>query len=497
MNRTLDTSSLASDLIQGKPVALTFRFPNEDAFLTINALIAKTLSRCNLKFLIDTCITVVREIVLNAIKANAKRVFFKKINLDIHDPAGYKIGMMQFRDMITDFNSIKDEITASAFRITITMIKKDDHISITVNNNASMTNDESDRLRQRIEVGSKDGDFNDMYETVQDASEGAGLGIILSLLLLKNAGFDLSGFVLKSEKESTSIEFRVPLEPRKMTVESEIKLRIIDEIESLPTFPEHIMELQALCDNPESSINAITKKIHTDPSLAADVLKIANSAGFITGKRIESISDAVIIIGMRNLKSILVATASRRILDSRYKRYESIWDHCNRAAFYGRAIAELTGNQKISDQVFIAGLLHDIGKIALLAADETLVAKIGTIAGGKRAGTTAILEEVSIGISHTTIGRMVAEKWNFPEFITAAIDSHHSPMNAPGKYRNTVTLVYLANMLCEIDQQNFDMSFIEMEILESLGLADRGRFHAFAEEIRKRHREHSSSQRKR
>ncbi|MBN1531271.1 MAG: HDOD domain-containing protein [Spirochaetes bacterium] len=493
MITTPDTSVLASDLLAGKAVAVTFKSTNEETFLTINSLIAKILSRCNLKFLIDTCITVVREIVLNAVKANAKRVFFKSSGLDIFNGKSYDRGMAGFRRVITDFQSLREDLTKSPLKITVRFTKNERFIVISVKNTAAMTDDEAARLLQRIDLGLRENDFNEIYEDAHDTAEGAGLGIIISLLLLKNAGLDPRQFRLHRDEQSTSVEFRVPMDPRKPTVESEIKLRIIDEIESLPTFPKHILELQGLCDNPKSNIDAISKKILSDPSLTADVLKISNSAGFISGKRIDNITDAIIIIGLRNLKSILIATATRRILDRRYKRYESIWDHCNKTAFYGRLIAEITGQPRLSEQVFIAGLLHDIGKIALLAADESLAGKIGMTAGRMRVGTTPVLEEVYIGISHTTIGRLVSEKWNFPEFISVAIEHHHTPLSAPEAQRGVVTIVYLANMLCEIEMKNFDMSFIETEILEDLGLRERVRFNEFFAAIQERYERHTSS----
>jgi len=493
MNSPFDTSSMSTDLFSGKTVNIRFQYPSEDSMLAINALIAKILSRSDLKYLIDTCITVVREIILNAFKANAKRVFFTSNGYDIDDKETYTKGMKEFRKMIIDFSGMREVVIESALTIMVKFIKTGRGIVISVKNNIPMLEDEYIRASHRVRLALEHDDFNSIYREAHDSTEGAGLGLIISLLLLKNAGIDPEGFKIKKEKQYTSVEFIVPFDPRKAAAISEFKERIIREVDSLPTFPEHIMELQELCDSPRSNINTISNKILTDPSLTADVLKISNSAGFITGKRIDNISDAVIIIGLKNLKSILIATASRRILDKRYKRYEGIWDHCNRAAFYGRAIAELTGRSRISDQVFIAGLLHDIGKIALLAADDTLAGQIGQMLGTRRPGSTAILEEISTGVSHSTIGRLIAEKWHFPDFITESIAYHHMPLVAPPQFRDIITIVYLANMFCEIEKKNFDMSFIETEILEELGITERNDFDAFLNTIRKRYEIHYSS----
>ena len=81
---------------------------------------------------------------------------------------------------------------------------------------------------------------------------------------------------------------------------------------------------------------------------------------------------------------------------------------------------------------------------------------------------------------------MVAEKWNFPEFITETITHHHSPLDCPEKYRDIITIVYLSNMLCEIEKKNFEMSYIETAILEDMGLTERKDFDGFLDTIKTR-----------
>ena len=483
-NLLIDTSELASDFFDGKKVDIGFQYPTEDIFIAINALVSKILSRKDLHYLIDTSITVIREIVLNALKANAKRIFFKKNNMDINSPVDYNAGMKEFRKMVTNFSNLQNEINNSNLRIVTKFENNENGISVEVYNNINIQDQEHERIAKRLKESKKNIEFNDLYNEFYDSTEGAGLGIILSILLLKNAGINNDFFVINTGENFVKIKLLIPYETRKVAITSEITEKIIEEINSLPTFPEYIMELQHLCDSTNSKIETIANKILMDPSLTADVLKLSNSAGFITGKRIDNINEAIIIIGLKNLKSILLTTASRKILDKRYRKYEKIWDHCNRTAFYARAIAEYIKKPRLSDQLFICGLLHDIGKIVLLASDEKLANQIFSIIGEQRKRSTTVLEEISIGISHTTIGALIAEKWNFPDYLIESIKFHHSPINASKNHRETVMIVYLANMLCEIEKQNFDISFIETKVLEKLKLSDKIKFENFFDTIR-------------
>ena len=175
---------------------------------------------------------------------------------------------------------------------------------------------------------------------------------------------------------------------------------MLDDVDTLPTFPENITELQNLCSKKESTIDAIASKISLDPSLTADVIKLSNSAGFVPGKRIMTIKDAVKIIGLKNLNLILTASAAKTIMQNRYKKFEVIWEHCIRVAYYSTIIAKSKQLGPVSDSAFTAGLLHDIGKIVLMSADDRIIHTISEITRNKQLRSSSILEEISVGISH-------------------------------------------------------------------------------------------------
>jgi putative nucleotidyltransferase with HDIG domain len=364
---------------------------------------------------------------------------------------------------------MKDELFKSKYRITLKFQKTEQGTRIDISNNAKIIGGELDRINFRLVKAVECANFVEAYEKVYDPLEGAGLGIILAVMLLKNAGIGTDKFSIKTENDLVIFTLIIPEELRDTEITSTIKDRLVEEVKSLPTFPEHIMELQALCSNPDTSIDLISKKISMDPSLTADVLRISNTAGFITGKRVTKINEAVMIIGLKNLNAILTAASSKKILDKRYRKFERIWEHCNRTAFYARQIALETRNAAIADSAYIGGLLHDIGKIVLLSTDLELVNQISEIVEDRKLRTSTIVEEVSIGISHSAIGSLIARKWNFPGDLVEAIEYHHSPLNPEVTHREIVITVYLANMFCEIETRNFDFTFIENEVLRMLG----------------------------
>lgn len=489
----LNIAELSAKLEQGEPIDLSFSYPTDSIIKSFNAIFAKVLGRYDIMFLLDTVTTIIREILVNAVKANAKRIYFEKLNLDINDHHDYEEGMKNFKkNVVGNLETIENDLNQSRYRINTVIRAGKDGIEITVINNASILPEELARIYLRMEKAQEYNDFADAYEHIYDDTEGAGLGIVLTTLLLKNSGIDAKSYGIDSDGKVTRSSFTIPFQLKPVPITTEIKTQIIREVKGLPTFPKNILELQTLCRDPESSMGKITGKIMVDPALSADVLKLSNSAGFITGKRVENLNEAVIIIGLKNLSAILTATASRRILDQRYSRFEQIWNHCNRGAFYARQLALRARMGKFVEHSFLAGLLHDFGKIVLLSINAKVTNWIADIVKNRKIRTSTVMEEVSIGISHSAIGEMIARKWNFPDYLVEAIQYHHSPLIASQENRDLVFATYLANMLCGIETKRYHFYFIEDQVLERFGLQKEEDFVRFHDNLKKLYQEETS-----
>jgi len=487
------TSELTSKVLNGEEITINFNFPDNEIMLLINSLVSKILSRINKIFYLDTILTILREMLLNAIKANAKRLFFSKRNFDICNSQDYKNGIIEFKkNVVGKIELMKSELEKSEYEIIFKMKMIDNSLEFKIINNATLTTEELDRIDLRVTAAENADSFTEAYEHVHDDSEGAGLGIVLSILLLRNAGIDSRYFMIKKDKKTVTSSLYLPHRHTSYEKISSIKKTIISEIEHLPTFPENITELQAMCNDSSVSIDEISSKIITDPSLTADLLKISNSAGFITSRRIENINEAIMTIGLNNLIAILTAAAARKIMDSKYKKFGQIWNHCNRVAFYSRFIALETDMSFYAEKAFISGILHDIGKIVLLSITPDLACQLSSIAQSKKIRSSTILEEISIGISHATIGSIIAEKWNFPDYLLDAIKNHHSPLNSKNEFKQVTSIVYLANMLCEIERQRYNFDFIETEVLDIFNFSSENKLLQLHEKLSAQYDRHSS-----
>ena len=476
--KKLNKSKLSEKIANKEPIKITFKYIDEDILMITNSILARVLSNTDQIFLLNSIITILREILVNALKANAKRVFFTKMNLNINDKNDYSNGIIQFKNtVIGEFDQIETDLNNSDYYVESVFRISDRDLSIQVSNNSPILPEEMERIQYRIQKAATVKDFTDAYEDIQDSTEGAGLGIVLTILLLQNMGVEAKNFQISRKNGLTVSTLTIPRLLKPIEVITSIKEKILGEIEGIPTFPENILTLQRLCTDPESSIDEISRRISADPALTTDIIKLSNSAGFVPGKRIETVPAAIMTIGLKNVNAILLASSARRILNERYSTFEQIWNHCNKTAFYARNIALKYRMPDVVEYAYIAGLLHDLGKIILLATDINLTRKIAEIIQDRKvAPSSTVIEEISIGLSHSAIGAMVAERWNFPVYLIEAIRDHHAPLNADTKFRDVVYTVYLANMMCGIESRKYSFPYLEDTVLDYFKLDDPDEF---------------------
>lgn len=484
------TSEFASKIEKGETVGFSFHYFNKDKNLFVSSLTKKILERSDKVFLHDTLISVLKELIVNAVKANSKRYYFQTNNLNISDQLQYSLGMNNFKKYITtEKENIEEKLRSSDLKVELYFKKTPEGTKIFIRNNTPILPFEMKRIQERMQAVKQFTDFTEIYDSIKDESEGEGLGLLLTLFFLKNSGMGEESLSIASNDKVTQSVLTIPRDLKPLEVTNEVYRRILEQIEEIPSFPENVRALQELCRQPDADIRDITGRVTVDPGLTTAVLRLANSAGFISRKKVDSVDDAVKIVGMKNLSAIVAASSAKALMDQKYIHYKEIWTHCNRVAFYAREIAVLTGRGKITDRIFLSAMLHDLGKIVLLASSDTLGKWINEIAQNREMKSSTVIEEISIGISHAAIGEKISRKWNLPDYVTEAIRFHHSPLLASPEYYDIVFITYLANEMCNIEKGKFNFDHLENDVLKVFGISDLESFEAFHSKIVNRYSE--------
>ncbi len=461
-----------------KDFYIQFHHFTKDVEAVITKIIHRYLEEYDIIYMKNPLLAVTKELINNSIKANIKRLYFKLQDLDINKIEDYRRGMETFKsDTFQQENSdIYEKLKQSKLVVRTSFKTSKDFIHISVINNIPILDTELKKVNARITKAYKYNDITEAFEDVIDDSEGAGLGLIMAMMLLKNAGLPPESFKIYRKDDLTIATLSIPqiMSPPEST--REIADAILKEIDELPAFPENIKNIQKLCSTPDASIKEIADNISLDPGLTFSILKLANSAGYVTSKKVDTIEEAVKIIGMKGINTLLLASGVTSIIDSKYKKYEALWKESYKRAFYAQKLSIQLKHEKISDFAYLAGLLADVGRIVLLSIDPDLINRLKNIAGFKGIDDPHLIEEISLGLSHSSLGGIIAKKWNLNNALVKAIEYHHRPYMSPKNLRQLNYIIYLADIFIEIENKKSRFEVIDEDVLDFFNLNDKSTF---------------------
>lgn len=190
-----------------------------------------------------------------------------------------------------------------------------------------------------------------------------------------------------------------------------------------------VQKVLTVLDQPTSSAKDVEGVIRYDQTLASRVLRMANSAFYGFGGKISTISQAVVILGLNTLRAVLVAATANKMMNRKLSAYGledgEFWRHSVLTAIAAKLIAEKL-KWKNPEEAFIAGLLHDLGKLVLdgyLADKKDDFFNLLTNHGMRMDEAEMQL----LGIHHGTVGRKIAQNWNFPLPLQEVLAFHHDP----------------------------------------------------------------------
>lgn len=221
----------------------------------------------------------------------------------------------------------------------------------------------------------------------------------------------------------------------------------------LPSFPAGFARLREVLSNENSSVTDVERTVKYDPTFTANILKMANSAFFRSTQPVETVRQAVALLGRRRLLEIASGAAFARLLPKRLPGYEieasAFWQHCVAAAILSERLAADI-NIPNPDVVFTAALLHDIGKLVISTFLDGRTEEITTSL--RDTGLTSLEAERSLlQTDHAEVGWRILKEWNMPDAIVAAARWHHSPGEIREEPdRRTVMVIHVADGLCHL-----------------------------------------------
>jgi len=224
---------------------------------------------------------------------------------------------------------------------------------------------------------------------------------------------------------------------------------ILEEAENMPALPDIVNKVLEEIDNPNTNAKDMEAIISKDPVLTAKVLKMSNSAYYGYSREIVTLSEAIIILGLDTLKSLVIAASAFKSLNKDYSGYGlskgDLWRHSLATALAARLIAKQK-NQQDLEKFFVAGLLHDIGKVLLTKYIGEYIDAIKQLVK-MRDISFDIAEKEIIGFNHADVGAEIANYWKLPPLFYDVIKYHHSPSLCNSENARFVEFVHIADIV--------------------------------------------------
>ena len=255
--------------------------------------------------------------------------------------------------------------------------------------------------------------------------------------------------------------------------------KLISSMQGVPSMPELYVQIVEKLEDLEIGLDEIGDIIARDIGMAAKILKLVNSSFFGLGREISRPAEAVSHLGVETIKSLVLSVHAFSQFETTKTgglSLEGLWKHSQNTAGLAKAIASMEdAGQKIIDEAFVAGLLHDVGKLVLAS---NFPSKYDHVLRTGRAGGLALVtaEENTFGANHAEVGGYLLGLWGLPVPVVEAIALHHNPTQCTHIGFSPLTAVHAANALVNFEQppdKVFASDILDSKYLTLLGLEDR------------------------
>jgi len=205
---------------------------------------------------------------------------------------------------------------------------------------------------------------------------------------------------------------------------------LLDRVQSVGTLPGVYMRLMEVIAHPHSSAADIGHVISGDPGLTVRLLKLVNSSFYGLPSRVDTVSQAVTIVGTAQLSDLALATSVIQMFHQVLGKMidmEAFWRHCISTGVLARRLA-LERCEPNVERLFVAGLLHDVGRLIMFKECPSLLGRAINEAKRKKQPLFVVEGEI-LGFTHALVGAALLKRWNLPEVLSRATRGHHKPQS--------------------------------------------------------------------
>ncbi len=460
------------------PIEITSYTLPRNTEVYIRNIMEMFLEECHqdhLKEYLNFCLS---ELLTNAKKANTKRVYFQEKGLDINNREDYEKGMENFKmDTLTNINHYLELQKKAGLYIKLSLKILADKIYIEIRNNAALTVFERERINQKLDSVQQYKEMNEVFTNVLDQSEGAGLGIIIIILMLQKVGLSKDNYQVVSEENETVTRIILPCNATVFSGVEMLSYEFVNLEDTIPILKSSFEKANKIV-NAESGIDrkALYNVIQRDLSLAMLPFKYVLEQD----KKCFNLQKAIAMLSDYDLKYIYSESNPRNRLIENNEFFERILKHSQKTAFYAYTLyknCEAKGSfEEDEEYMYLLGLFNSLGAILLSGASKNQIDYITELSKQYPKYGENILDLFLHRNASTYLSMVAARRFGFPIQICYDLVGWNGLAIVPDYAKNRVSILHIAEMIDFYSRGMVDFYQVDKYALKVFNIVDECQF---------------------
>lgn len=460
------------------PIEMTsYTLPrNTEAYIrNVMEIFLEECHQDHLKEYLNFCLS---ELLTNAKKANTKRVYFAEKGLDINNREDYEKGMENFKmDTLTNIDHYLELQKKAGLYIKLSLKILADKIYIEIKNNSKLTVFEKERIQQKLDSVQQYKEMDEVLTSVLDQSEGAGLGIIIIILMLQKVGLSKENYQVISTEDETITRIILPCNATVFAGVEMLSYEFVNLEDNIPILKSHFDTVSKIVnvDGPVDR-KALYETVRTDLTLSLLPFKQALQVD----KKCFSLPKAIAMLSDYDLKFIYNESNPRNRIVEDNDYFAHILEHSKKVAFY---TYNLYNNSPVrdsfpedSDYMYLLGLFNSLGAALLAGASKNQIDYITELSKQYASCGDKILDMFMHRNAATYLSMIAARSFGFDMSICYDLVGWSGLERVPEKDVKRVSILHLAEMIDFYSRDMVEFYQIDSRALRDFGIKEESEF---------------------
>lgn len=416
------------------------------------------------------------ELLTNAKKANTKRVYFQEKNLDINNKDDYDKGMETFKDEAFDnMNYYLDLQRKAGLYVKLVMQLKADKVIIEIRNNSLITEFEMERIQSKLNNVQQFKTMDEVVNNVLDTSEGAGLGIIIIILMLQRVGLSKDNYQVFCTEDETVTRMILPGNEKMFAAVDIMSYELTYMRDQIPVLEYRFQEVNDLVRGDKIDRNVLLTAVRKDMDLSLLLLKYSLEKD----KSCISLYKAMSLMTDDELKFIFSESNPTCRIVENTQELEDLFFHAERTAYFAFCLNKnMPDFQKRfdDDSVYTLGILNSLGYMFLKTQTKEQSDYMEELAQQFEEYSDKILEVFNYGNSNNYLKRAYLKKMNFEEDVSVVLSCWNNGESVKEDLVPVTDIIYVAEMMQYYDEKKVEFYQVDKNILKKFKIGDEKQF---------------------